>query len=41
MQPSLVMSVPPMGAENMRLRNVVRPMVMGVLRCGYFLCISL
>ena len=32
MQPSFVMSVPPMGALNMRLRNVTFPMVMGLHR---------
>ena len=39
MQPSLVMSVPPIGAENIRLRKVVRPTVMGLQRFGYFLSI--
>ena len=33
---SAVMSVPPMGAENMRLRNTTRPRVMGAQRWGYF-----
>ena len=37
MQPSFAISVPPMGAENMRLRKVVRPNVIGEQRCGYFL----
>ena len=36
MQPSPVMSVPPMGVENMRLRKVTRPRVMGLQRFGSF-----
>lgn len=35
MQPSFVMSVPPMGALNMRFLNVVLPRVMGLQRFGY------